>query len=154
MIERVFDESRDFGLVRQVKTGVEIRFERKLPQERQAERVNRADGDVAQVIAKLDPSRPIEFRTRSRLGKFVDDALAHLGGRFSGECNREDVGRINAALEEVDIAGDEDRGLARPRRRLENDVVRGIDRERPRARVGIGLDHVEERELRRRRRVT
>ncbi len=51
LIERVFDESRDFGLVRQVETGVEIRLERKLPQERQAERVNRADGDVAQAIA-------------------------------------------------------------------------------------------------------
>ena len=82
LIERVFDESRDFGLVRQVKTGVEIRFERKLPQERQAERVNRADGDVAQVIAELDPSRAIEFGTRSRFGKFVDDALAHLGGQI------------------------------------------------------------------------
>ena len=151
VIERVFDETRDFGLVRQVKTGVEIRFERKLPQERQAERVNRADGNVTQVIAQLDPSRPIEFRTRGSRGEFADNALAHLGGRFSGECDRKDVGWIDSAFEEVDIASNEDRRLARPRRRLEDDIVRRIDRERSCARVGIGLDHVEERELRRRR---
>ena len=70
-------------------------------------------------------------RTRtvgSRLGKLAHDALAHLGRGLPRERDRQDVGRIDAALEQVDVARDEDRRLAGSRRRLENDVVRGIDR--------------------------
>ena len=57
LIERLLDEPRHLGLVGHVEPGIDVRLERKLAQQRQAERVDRADGDVAEPIAQLAPSR-------------------------------------------------------------------------------------------------
>ena len=57
VIERLLDEPRHLGLVRHVEAGIEIGLERKLAQQRQAERVDRADRDVAEAIAQLEPAR-------------------------------------------------------------------------------------------------
>ena len=140
LIERVFDEARHLRLVRQVEAGIEIGFERELPQQREAERVNRADRDVAQPVAELDPSGSIELGSGRRLAELAHDPLAHFGRGLPRERDREDVGRIDAALEQVDVARDEDRGLAGAGRGLEHDVVVGLDREAARARVGVGRD--------------
>ena len=56
-IERGFDESRRFGFVGEIETGIDAGLERKLVQQRQAERVDGADADVAERIADLAPAR-------------------------------------------------------------------------------------------------
>ena len=66
LIERLFDQPRHFGLVRHLEAGIEIRLERELAQQRQAERVDRADRDLAEPIADLVPARPVELRPRRR----------------------------------------------------------------------------------------
>ena len=57
-IERLLDEPRHLGLVRHVEAGIEVRLERELAQQRQAERVDRADRDLAEPIAQLASSAP------------------------------------------------------------------------------------------------
>ena len=55
LVERLIDQPRDLGLVRERKVGIEIRLERKLAQHREAERVDRADLDVGESIPQLVP---------------------------------------------------------------------------------------------------
>ena len=50
-IQRLFHQPRHLRLVGHLEAGIEIRLERKLAQQRQAERVDRADGDVARALA-------------------------------------------------------------------------------------------------------
>ena len=88
-----FDEPRHLGLVRHLEAGIQIRFERELPQQRQAERVDRADRDVAEPIAHFVPTRLVELRPRRRLLQLADDALPHLRRGLAGERDREDVAR-------------------------------------------------------------
>ena len=66
VVERILDEARNLGLVRQVEAGIEIGFERKLPQQRQAERVDRADRDVAEAVAQIEPAGSIELASARR----------------------------------------------------------------------------------------
>ena len=65
-VQRLVDEARHFGLVGHRKARIEIRFERELAEQRQTERVDRADLDVAEAIAELPPragsSRPARPR--------------------------------------------------------------------------------------------
>ena len=138
-IQRGFDEPRHLGLVRHLEAGIEIRLEGKLTEERQAERVDGADRDVRQPIAHVRPPRLVELRPGRRVFQLADDALAHLRRRLPRERNREDVAGIDARLQQVHVAPDEHRRLSGSGRRFEHDVVARIDREVPRARVGIRL---------------
>ncbi len=55
-IERLVNEARHLGFVRHLETGIQIGLERKLPQQRQAERVDGADRDVGRPVAQLAPA--------------------------------------------------------------------------------------------------
>ena len=55
------------------------------------------------------------------------DALAHLGGRLAREGHRQDVRRIDAGPQQVDVAIDEHARLAGAGRGLERDVEARID---------------------------
>ena len=138
LIERVLDEARHLGLVRKVETRIEIGLERKLAQQRQAEGIDRADGDVAEPIAQVDPAGAIDLRPLAGLAKLAHDPLAHFCGGLAREGNRQDVGRIDAALEQVDVARDEHRRLPGSRGGFEHDVVGRIDGKAARVGVGVG----------------
>ena len=56
-IERRGDEPRHLGLVGEIEGRIDVRLERELAQQRQAERVDGADGDVAEPIAQIQPAR-------------------------------------------------------------------------------------------------
>ena len=62
-VERLVDEPRHLGFVRQRESGIEVRFERKLAQQREAEGVDRADLDVAEPIAQRGPAARVERAT-------------------------------------------------------------------------------------------
>ena len=126
-IERGGDEPRDLGFVRELEGGIDVRLERELAKQRQAERVDRADGDVAQSIAEVEPARPIELGCGGGTAQLAQDALAHLGRRLPRERDRQDVGRIDPRLEQVDVSGDEHRCLPRAGRCLQHHVVPGVD---------------------------
>ena len=55
-VERRFDQARRLGFVGEVEAGIDAGFERELVQQRQAERVDGADGDVAERVANLAPA--------------------------------------------------------------------------------------------------
>ena len=134
------------------------------------------------VLIAISPRRSRESIQRARsisdrlggLAELAHDPLAHLGRGLPRERDREDVGRVDAALEQIDVARDEHRGLAGAGRRLEHDVVAadrrrslralasgsgaagaartdGNDGTAPERRRPLGLDvrHVEQRRLRR-----
>ena len=61
-IQRLFHETRQFGVVGQGKPGIDVGFERKLSEQRQAKRVDRRDVDVAQSITKIAPATRVELR--------------------------------------------------------------------------------------------
>ena len=48
-VERGLDQPRRFGFVGEVEAGIDAGFERELVEQRQAERIDRADGDVAEA---------------------------------------------------------------------------------------------------------
>ena len=54
-IERFADESRNLRLIREVESGFDARLERELTNQRQAERVDRRDRNVAEPLAQLLP---------------------------------------------------------------------------------------------------
>ena len=56
-VEGLIDESGGLRLIRHRETGVEIGFEREFPEQREAEGVNRAHGNVAGAVAQLGPAR-------------------------------------------------------------------------------------------------
>ena len=62
LIERLVDQPRHLGVVRQLEARIDVRFERKLAQQRQAEGVDRGDGDVAEAILEIAPPRQVELR--------------------------------------------------------------------------------------------
>ena len=111
----------------------------------------------AETIAQRDPARPVELRQRGRPAQLADDPLAHLGRGLAGEGDRQDVGRLDARLEQVDVALHQHGRLAGAGGRLEHDVVARIDRERTaRARrrpaASTAARRIEERQLTHRRR--
>ena len=56
-IERFADEPRNLRLIREVESGLDARLERELTNQRQAERVDRRDRNVAEPLAQLLPFR-------------------------------------------------------------------------------------------------
>ena len=128
LVERLADETRHLGVVGQLKPGIEIGFQRKLTKQRQAEGVDRRDFDIAQPILEIPPSRGIHLRQAARFAQPLDDTLAHLGGGFPRERDRQDVIGIDAGTQQVDVAFNEHARLPRTRGGLEDDVLGGIDR--------------------------
>ena len=126
-IERLGDQPRHLGVVGQLERRVDVRFERKFAQQRQAERVDGGDGDVAKALFQLAPASGIELRQPARFFQALDDALAHFRGRLAGERDREDVIRLDARAQQVDVPLDEHARLAGSGRRFEHDVLRRID---------------------------
>ena len=55
-VERGFDEARRLGFVGEIEAGIDAGLEREFVQQRQAERVDRADADVAERVADLAPA--------------------------------------------------------------------------------------------------
>ena len=98
-----------------------------LAKQRQAEGVDRRNRDIAETFLELAPARAVEFRQPARLAKALDDAIAHLGGGFPREGDRQNVIGIDAGSQQVDVSLDEHARLARPGRRFEHDVLRRID---------------------------
>ena len=130
-VERLLDDPRHFGLVGHLEARIQIRFERELVQQRQAERVDGADRDRPPADRAGRSSAPGRSPTVCRgVSQLRDDALAHLGGSFSRERDRQDVGRIDARLHEVYVPRHQYRRLAGAGRGLEHDVVARIDGER------------------------
>jgi len=131
LVQRFADQAWCLGVVCEAEPGIDVRLERELPQERETERVDRRDGDVAKPLPQLAPPRQIELGVAARLAQSIDDALAHLGGGFARERDREDVLGIDAGAQEVDVALDQYTRLARAGRGLEHHVLCGIDSKLP-----------------------
>jgi hypothetical protein len=137
-IERLVHQPRHLGVVSDGKTGIEIRLQRKLPQQRQAEGVDRTDGNVAAAFLQLAPSDRRDLAAFRRRAQCVQDAIAHLCGGFARERHRQDVGGIDTGTQQVDVAIDQHSRLAGTGRRLQGDIEPGIDRPRPGRAVPIG----------------
>ena len=133
--ERLVDQSRRFGFVGELEAGIDVGLERKLAQQREAERVDRRDRDVGEAVADLRHSSGGMRLLAVAPRELVQDALPHLGRGLARERDREDVARLDAGEQQPDVAIDQHARLARPGRRLERDVARRIDRQR--ARLGI-----------------
>ena len=103
LIERFADQARHIGVGRQIKARVDVRFERKLAQQRQAERIDRRNRDVAETLLQVAPPSGVEFREAARLLEAVDDPLPHLGRGLARERDREDVIGLDASAQEVDV---------------------------------------------------
>ena len=126
-IDGVLGETRRLGLVGDGEAGGEAGLERELAQQRVAERVDGADGDVADAIAQRQPARAPRVALGGGAAQLRDDALAHLGGGLAGEGDGQDVRGIDADAQQVDVALHQHRRLAGAGRGLEHDVVARID---------------------------
>jgi hypothetical protein len=111
-IDRLVDEARHLGLVSQREAGVDVRLQRELADQRQAERVDGVDGNIRHPIPQRQPAPSILGRcNRGRL-QLMHDALAHLGRRLAREGDGENVRGIDACSQQVDVPRHEDRRLA------------------------------------------
>ena len=81
LIERLPDEPGHLGVVRQLESGIDVGFERKLAQQREAEGVDRRDGDVAEPRLQIAPARGVELVSAARFLQAIDNALPQLGGK-------------------------------------------------------------------------
>ena len=131
-IERLLHETRHLGLVGQSEARIDVRFQWKLAQQRQAEGVDRRDGDVAQSLPQIAPSFGIELGGPAGFPQPLHDALAHFGGGLASEGDGQDVVGIDAGKEQVDVPLDQHPRLAGARRSLKHDVLRWIDGGLPR----------------------
>ena len=86
-VERLVHEPRQLGLVGDGKSGIEVGLERKLAQQRQAERVNGADRDVGGPIAQARASA----RPGSRRGPAAARSVAMMRSRISAAALRVNV---------------------------------------------------------------
>ncbi len=126
-IECFVDQARQFGVVGNGESRVEVGLERKFPQQRQAERVDRADGNIGGAIAQLAPPRRRNIAGRRRRAESRHDALAHLRCGLPGKCDRQNVGWVNPRPQQIDIAVDQHARLPGSRRRLQGNVESRID---------------------------
>ena len=134
-VERLVDQTRDLGFIREVEPGIDVGFEWEFADERQAEGVNGRDRDVAEPLAQVAPAGRIELRGAARVAQARDDALPHFGRGLPRERDRENVVGGDAREQQIHVALDQHAGLPRAGRRLEDDVLRGIGRVTPRVRV-------------------
>ena len=75
LVERLADQPRHLGVVGELEPGIDVGLERKLAQQRQAEGVDRRDGDVAEALLEIAPARGVELRQAARFLQPLDDAL-------------------------------------------------------------------------------
>ena len=121
-VERLVDEPRHLGVVGHRESGVEVGLERKLAQQREAERVNRADGDVA-VRSRSSRQRARGISPRPAASRSVATMRSRISAAaLRVKVMREDVRRIDAGAQQVDVAIDEHARLAGAGRCLERDV--------------------------------
>ena len=90
-IQSFVNQPKHLRLVRHREARVKVGFEWELPEQRETERVDGADGDVAEAVAQLAPSRLVDLARGSGALEVVEDALTHLGRSLAGEGNRENV---------------------------------------------------------------
>ena len=128
VVERLLDEPRHLGFVGDVEARVEVGLERKLAQQREAEGVDGADGDVVEPVAQLAPARVVFGGMFGGLPQRAQDALAHLGRRLPRERHRQDVPGIDARPQQVHVAVHQHARLPRAGRRLEDDVPGRVHR--------------------------
>ena len=100
---------------------------------REAECVDRRNGDVAETRLQIAPASGVELRQPARLLQPFDDPLAHLRRGLAREGDGKNVFGLDTGAEQVDVTLDEHARLARSGRRFEDDVL-ASDRRRPRAR--------------------
>ena len=127
-VDRRLHEARRCRLVRDVEPGVEIRLQGELAQQREAERVDRADGNVREPVAQRRPARLVLGGLARLRSQVADDPIAHFGGGLPRERDRQNVRGVDARSQQVDVARHEDLRFAGACRRLEHDVARRIDR--------------------------
>ena len=126
-IERLVGEAKRFGFVGHPEARIEPGLEGELAQQRQAERVDRADRDVGQVLPQQRPPARLDAALLGRAPERRQDALAHLGRRLARERDGQDVPRLDAGAHQVDVAVHQHARLARARRGLEDDVQARVD---------------------------
>ena len=73
-IQRLLHQARHLRLVSHLEARIEIRLEWELAKQRQAERVDGADGDVARALAHLAPQLPIRPFGLRALTQLIQDA--------------------------------------------------------------------------------
>ena len=135
-IQRGLDEARRFGFIGEVEAGIDAGLEREFMQQREAERIDGADPDVAKPVADLAPAGGRDAAFAVTLPQRGHHALTHLGGGFASEGDGEDVARRHTSLEEAHVAIDEHARLARARGSFERDIAQRIHGQPPRPRVG------------------
>ena len=140
-VDGLVGESGDLGLVRDPETGVEVRLQRKLPEQGQAEGVDGADRDLSQPVAQLAPAHAARRRLGSLTAQRADDSGAHLGRRLPGERDRQDVGRRDSRLQEPQIPLDQHGRLAGTGRGFQDHVVGRVRGELARGAVGKRVRH-------------
>ena len=114
LIERLLHQTRHLRLVGHLEAGIEVGLERELAKQRQAERIDGADVDVAGSIAHVAPELLVRSSGIGPLSQLVEDAASHLGSGFPRKRNRKDVRRLDAAAQQVEIPVDEHMSLASP----------------------------------------
>jgi hypothetical protein len=62
LVERLGDKARHVRVGGEVEAGIDVRLEREFPQQRQAERVDGGNRDVAVALLQVAPARGIELR--------------------------------------------------------------------------------------------
>ena len=77
-VERLVHQPRHLGLICHREAGIEIGLERELAQQRQAERVDRADGDVGRAVAQVAPSRAAGISPRAAAARSVDTMRSRI----------------------------------------------------------------------------
>ncbi len=138
-IERLLDQARNLGVVGEGEARVDIRFERKLAQQSEAEGIDGGNRDVAEPIAQIAPACGIERRCAARFFQALDDSLPHFGGRLAGEGDGQDVLGLDSSPQQVDVALDQHARLAGAGRSFEHDIPGWIDSGTPGRGVGQGV---------------
>ncbi len=67
LVERRRHEPRRLRVVGEIEARIDVRLERELAQQREAEGVDRRDRDVAEATRDLAPSRRVDLREAARL---------------------------------------------------------------------------------------
>ncbi len=135
-IQRFVHEAERLGFIRHPEARIEIGFEREFAEQRQAERIDRADCHILEVIAQGAPDGGLDAALVRGTPQRREDAIAHLRRGLARERDREDVPRLDTCADEIDIAIDQDPRLARACGGLEHDVAPRIYRRRTIGGVG------------------
>ena len=137
-VERLLNEPEDLRLVSELECRINVRLERKLPQQPETERVNRRQADISKSTAQIPPACGIGGGKAACFPEPLNNALTHFGGCLPRERDSKDVIGINTGSQQVDIALHDHACLTRAGRRFQHDVAARIDRRTPRILIGQG----------------